>query len=279
MHSKANRVIVSVALVTLLTLLTAGCSQGDVGSAVEFDALLNGERIADSAPNDAIRLTGDEDASLELTLTNVSDQPVRIGYVRFEGELLDMVFLTYDTAVGVDLAPGETDQLPPILLDFFDLGGQAHGLLRGHVQLFDEDREPLGAEPMFLDARASGFSTMELFNLLLLAGTIAGAAWTLVRLGQRKLPANRFTRGIRVMGVGLAGGLTLAAAFSTLRLWPLPTLAWVLMTLVGGLIGYFIGLTLPGADDTLIDLLDEQDVLDAMLDEEVEALMTTEQGH
>jgi hypothetical protein len=40
---------------------------------------------------------------------------------------------------------------------------------------------------------------------------------------------------------------------------------WVMFTAVGAISGYAIGLILPGADDELIDILDEQDVLDAVV--------------
>lgn len=251
--------------------LLAGCAQGSGGEAVDFTASLNGTDISTSTPGDPIPLLDDESAELQLSMTNVSDEPVTVNYVRFEGEVLDMIFLTYDTAVRVDLEPGESTNLPPILLDFFDLGGQASGFLRGHVQLFDEERETLGSEAMFLDARGGGsLATLTLFNLLLLGATLLGLGWNLLRLSQRRLPANRFVRGLRVMAVGAGAGLTLAVAFSTLRLWPLPTLTWILFTVIGGLIGYGVGMLLSGADDALVDILDEQDVVDAVMDERLE---------
>lgn len=251
--------------------LLSGCAQGAAGDDVEFTAVINGTDVSTTSPDDPIRLLDAETAELQLDVTNVSSQPVTLNYVRFEGEALDMIFLTYDTAIRVDLEPGESRTLPPILLDFFDLGGQASGFLRGHVQLFDADREPLGSEPVFLDARGGGaLSTMTLFNLLLLMTTILGLGWNLLRLSQRRLPANRFVRGLRMMAVGAGAGLTLAVAFSTLRLWPLPTLTWILFTVIGGLIGYGVGMLLSGADDELVDILDEQDVVDAVVDERLE---------
>lgn len=250
-----------------LLMLTAGCAQGAGGDSVAFQATLNGTDISTTSPGDPITLRDDEPAELQLTLENVSDEPVTVRYVRFEGEVLDMIFLTYDTAVSLEVDPGESVQVPTVLLDFYDLGGQASGYLRGHVQLYDGDRETLGSQEVFLDASGDGFSTMSLFNLLLLLATVAGAAWNFLRLSQRRLPANRMIRALRFLAIGAGAGLTLAVAFSTLRIWPLSTLMWVLFTVVGAIIGYLIGFVLPGADDELIDLLDEQDVLDAVTEE------------
>jgi len=264
MKSKGVVTRVLAGLVVALALLATGCAQGGGGESVEFDALLDGVELGSTSPNNPVTLTGIEPAQLELTMRNVSSEDVTVRFVRFEGEVLDMIFLTYDTAISLDIAPGETRSIPPILLDFFDLGGQASGYLRGTVSLYDADRDIIGSQQAFLDARGEGFSTLSLFNLLLLAATIAGAAWNLMRLAQRRLPPNRLVRALRFLAVGAGAGLTLAVAFSTLRIWPLDTLMWVLFAAVGAAIGYFIGFVLPGSDDEIIDILDEQDVLDAV---------------
>jgi len=266
MKSKDKATRVLAGLCVAIALVTTGCAQGSGGTAVEFDAFLNGSDVSQSAPGDPITLVSEDPAQLELSLRNVSDEDVTVRYVRFEGEVLDMIFLTYDTAISVDLSPGETRTLPPVLLDFYDLGGQATGYLRGHVQLYDGNRDTLGSQELFLDADGDGFSTLALFNVLLLAATIVGAAWNLVRLSQRKLPSNRLIRALRFLAVGAGAGLTLAVAFSTLRIWPLDTLMWVLFAAIGAVIGYAIGFILPGADDQVIDILDEQDVLDAAIE-------------
>ena len=268
MKSKAIATRALAGLCVALTLLASGCAQGAGGDRVSFQAVLNGTPLSDSEPGDPITLRSDEPQQLALTMENTSNSPLEVGYVRFEGEVLDMIFLTYDTAVSVNLDPGESTELPPVLLDFYDLGGQANGFLRGHVQLYDDDREVVGSQEVFLDANGDGFSTLSLFNVLLLLATVVGAGWNLLRLSQRRLPSNRLIRALRFLAIGAGAGLTLAVAFSTLRIWPLDTVAWVLFTAVGAVIGFAIGYVLPGSDDSIIDLLDEQDVLDAALEAE-----------
>lgn len=257
----------------LCALVLTSCAQGEGGDQVQLSAVLNGVDIGETEPNDPVTLVDDETAQLELTMENVSSESVTVRFVRFEGEVLDMTFLTYDTSIRVELAPGETRAIPPVLLDFYDLGGQATGYLRGHVQLFDEEREIIGSQAVFLDADGEGFSTLAWFNLLLLVGTAGGLVWNLMRLAQRRLPSNRFVRALRFLAIGGGAGLTLAVAFSTLSLWPLDTVAWIMFTVIGAIIGYVVGFVLPGADDDIDDVLDEQDVLDAVIDEETELVL------
>lgn len=263
--------------IVLIALLLGGCAQGGGGDAVEFTAAVNGVDVSTSEPSDPIELSGAEPAELDLTVENVAGEPVTVRYIRFEGQVLDMIFLTYDTAVRIDLEPGERRDVPTVVLDFFDLGGQASGYLRGHVQLYDEERGLLGTEQMFLDAKGDALSTLGLFNLLLLFATAAGLGWNLYRLAQRRLPPNRFVRAVRFLAVGVGAGLTLSVAFSTLRIWPLGTVAWVLFAVIGGIAGYAAGFLLPGADE-LVDILDEQDVLDAVLDSEAPETVTGPDG-
>ena len=62
-----------------------------------------------------------------------------------------------------------------------------------------------------------------------------------------------------------------------MRIWPLGTVAWVLFAVIGGIAGYVAGFLLPGADE-LVDILDEQDVLDAVLDSEAPEAVTGPDG-
>lgn len=260
-------------LVVAVMVGLVGCG-GSGSDQVEFQAVLNDVDVASTSPRAPAKLADDESAELELTITNVGTDPVEVNYVLFEGKVIDTIFLTYDTAIRVPIAPGETEALPPIVLDFYDLGGQASGYLRGQIELFDGDRRSLGAQEMFFDADGSGWSTLGLFNVLLLIATAAGIAWNLWRLAQRRLPGNRGVRALRFLAIGVGVALTLSVAFSTLRIWPLDTLAWVLFLAVGAIIGYAIGFVLTGADDEIVDLLDEQDVLDAVVDSASQARET-----
>ncbi|MEM7093579.1 MAG: hypothetical protein AAF567_11300 [Actinomycetota bacterium] len=247
----------TAAFLALCVLVLTSCGQSST-DVVLVDASINGSAASDSSPGDPITITDGERTELILDLENTADTPTEVRYVRFEGRTLDMVFLTYDTEIAVELAGEQARQLPPIFFNFFDLGGQASGYLRGQLQLFDADRELIGSQPIYLDASGDGFSTLSWFNLLLLLAAVGGAGWNLVRLAQRRLPSNRFIRAIRFAAIGVVAGLAIAAACSTLRIWPLDTLAWVLIVVISGIIGYAVGFLLPGGDD-VVDLEEDED--------------------
>jgi hypothetical protein len=233
-----------------------GCSSGG-GDAIEFEASLAGQPVADSSPRNPIRLHQAQVTTLAVEAVNRTDQPLTIAHVRLEGQLLDLIFLTYDTGIHETLQPGEQRQIV-FPLDFFDLDGQAHGLLRSQITLFDADRNSLGQQQLIIDGRGSPFATMSMFTMLLLGLTAVSLAWNLLRLAQRRLPVNRFARGLRFAHTGIGLGLALAALCSTIRIWPLPTTTWVPLTVITALIAFGAGYLSPGSESTtdgvLIDL-------------------------
>ncbi|MEZ5409359.1 MAG: hypothetical protein R2761_15125 [Acidimicrobiales bacterium] len=235
-------------MLVVAAVSVSGCASRHESGPLQVTGRLGDRKLASASADSPIELRPDQVTTLELTLTNVGDEPVTVGHVRLEGELLDLIFLTYDTGVHTSIAPGQ-EKLVRFDIDFFDLNGQAHGLLRGKVSLYGDDREPLGAVPVVLDGRGGPWATMVTFNLVLLAVAVASFGWNLYRLGQRLLPAHRFARGLRFLHSGAAAGLTVSAASSTLRIWPLGTTGWVSITVVMALFAFAIGYLGPGSDE------------------------------
>ncbi len=231
--------------------MLVGCAGTSDQGQVEFSATLAGRDVDGSSPFDPIELNHEEVTELTLDITNVSDGPVTVAHVRLEGQLLDLIFLSYDTGVRETLAPGERRTIA-FALDFFDLEGQAHGLLRSELRLFGPDREPLGRTSLVVDGRGSPTATMAVFTMVLVVVAVASLAWNLLRLAQRRLPVNRFVRGLRFVHSGVAVGLALSASASVLRIWPLATVGWLALTVVAGAVAFFLGYGAPGTEDELV---------------------------
>ena len=235
-------------LLIVAAVSASGCASRHEAGPLEVTGELANRNLTSGTTESPIELRPDQVTDLSLTLTNTTAEPVTVGHVRLEGELLDLIFLTYDTGVHAEIGPGQTTTLK-FPIDFFDLKGQAHGLLRGKVSLYGDDREPLGAIPVVLDGRGGPWATMVTFNLVLLAVAVASFGWNLYRLGQRRLPAHRFARGLRFLHSGAAAGLTVSAASSTLRIWPLGTTGWVSITVLMAVFAFALGYLGPGSDD------------------------------
>jgi len=229
-------------------IAVSGCASRHESGPLGITGELADRTLTSGTTGSPIELRPEQVTKLRLELTNNSAEPVTVGHVRIEGELLDLIFLTYDTGVHATIAPGQSTTVA-FPIDFFDLHGQAHGLLRGKVSLYGDDREPLGAIPVVLDGRGGPWATMVTFNLVLAAVAVASFGWNLYRLGQRRLPSHRFARGLRFLHSGAAAGLTVSAASSTLRIWPLGTTGWVSITVLMALFAFAMGYLGPGSDD------------------------------
>lgn len=235
-------------LLVVAAISVAGCASRHEAGPLDIAGDLADRKLTSGTTESPIELRPEQVTKLVLELTNTGAEPVTVGHVRLEGELLDLIFLTYDTGVHTTIAPGQSETVG-FTVDFFDLQGQAHGLLRGKVSLYGENREPLGAIPVVLDGRGGPWATMVTFNLVLAAVAAASFGWNLYRLGQRRLPSHRFARGLRFLHSGAAAGLTVSAASSTLRIWPLGTTGWVSITVLMAMFAFAMGYLGPGSDE------------------------------
>jgi hypothetical protein len=245
-----------VAFLTASGVMVGGCALGSDGDRLSMEASLAGVEVETSGPRHPIVLHHEEITELTLTIANRSPDPVEVAHVRLEGEMLGLIFLTYDTGIDETIAPGEK-RIISFPIDFFDLRGQAHGLLRGRLRLFDADRRPLAAQELVVDGRGSPLATMAVFNLVLLGAAVASFLWNLYHLARRTLPAHRFVRALRFATTGTGFGLGIAAAFSTLRIWPLGAVTWVPLVAAFALGGLVVGYVSPGGRDELGELIDD----------------------
>ncbi|MEM8923971.1 MAG: hypothetical protein AAGD35_10755 [Actinomycetota bacterium] len=235
--------------------MVSSCAGSETEEVLDVSATLADRTVTASSSLDPIRLDHEEITELSLTMANPGDEPVTVSHVRIEGGMLGLIFLSYDTGIRETLAPGERRTVT-FAIDFFDLEGQAHGLLRSELRLYGPDREPLSSTPMVVDGRGSPLSTMAVFNIVLAVTAAVSLGWNVVRLLQRRLPNHAVIRGLRFAHSGVAAGLAFSAALSTLRLWPLTDPAWMLLTAAATVGAFAFGYSAPGADEDLPVVID-----------------------
>lgn len=252
-------------LAAAVALAATACSGSSDEPKLRVDGRIDDVALETAIGRDAARLDPDETATLNLTLVNLTDEPVTVSHLRLEGELLGLTFLTYDVRVLLEV-PAEGTREVELPLDFFDLDGQAHGFLRTHLRTYDEDRTRLSSNDFAVDVRGRPFSTMSVFALLLLGITVATAAFSLRDLARGALPEHRMARGIRFLVPGLGVGLLLTAVASILRIFPLPTSGSLSLVLICAAAAFAAGYLLTPAPD-----LDDEDE-DELDDEELETV-------
>ena len=270
------RTMRALLLIAVMGVLLAGCSGGEVSDALEVEASIDGTPIDQADASSPLRLDPAEEATLVLDIENPTDEAIVLERVRLEGELLGMNFLTYDVRVRTTVPAGATQTLE-VPLDFFDLENQASGYLRANLRTYDADKVRVSTNEFAVDVEGSPWSTMNLFAYALFVLTLASLAKNVRDAVRHQLPDNRFHRGVRFLVPGLGFGLLLSVAFSILRVFPLPTIGWVPLTLLPAAgafaFGYFFT---PGARDDEPTESEEND--DADDDELAEDLLAAATG-
>jgi hypothetical protein len=252
----------AAAVVCVGIALSACGGEGD--EVLLVDASIDGRPLASATAGDPVPLRPTRESVLTLAIENPSAEPVEVKRVRIEGDMLSIDFLTYDVRVRTVLAPGARRTLE-VPLDFFDLERQATGYLRANLRLYDADRTRVSDNEFAVDIRGSLLSTMGVFAMALLFLTGLTTLRAVRDAKRRLLPENRFQRGLRFLVPGLGLGLLLSVGFSILRIFPLPAIGWVPLTLVPAAIGFAIGYVLTKAPDTEPAEEDEADLEDQEL--------------
>ena len=272
--STTRRRMAGLAAGLFAAVALSSCADEASNPAVRVDASINGVSLADSSPRNPLKLNPKNEETLVIEITNDSTEAVTVDRIRLEGEMLSLNFLSYDVRIKTPVAAGSTRSLE-VPLDFFDLDRQATGYLRGHLRLYDEAKKRLATTPVALDVRGSIFSTMGLFSFFLLTLVALGVGRNVRDIKQHRLPDRRFARGLRFMAPGLGLGLLLSVGFSVLRVFPLPTTGWVILTLIPTIAAFAVGYFLTRGPSTIeTDGLVEEDEDDLEDDELVDMVRT-----
>lgn len=256
MGRTALRILLVVAVLT-----GAAAGDGDGGDeAVELEAEISGQDLARADANRPAELTPDAPVEVHMVVTNSGSEPVVVRSIRLEGSVLGLTFFNFETVVGLELAPGATEERT-YPLELVGLEGQATGLIPSELQLLDQDRSVLASQGFTADVRGSVRSVYAVFGLAVALFTALTLAACCVSLARHRLSKNRFRRGLQFMVPGLGLGLTATFTLSALRLVAPGAGLWLPLTLGCGAALFVVGYLTPAPDDDLDD--DELDSDDA----------------
>lgn len=229
-------------------------------SGMEIDATIGGADVATADSADPIRIDPRDEIPLSLTIRNEGDHVEEVRYVRLEGKALGLTFLTYDLGVRATLKPGGQTTVDTSL-DFFDLERQATGYLGTSLRVYNPERQLLAEQSFVVDVRGKATSTLGLFALVVVALAAFSVAVLIANTVRRRLPSNRFVRGLQFALAGSAIGLTLSLGVSILRVAFADVEAWVPLVFLPTVIGFALGYIAPGPLSRSIRDVREEDAL------------------
>ena len=238
-----RRILAFVAL--LVTVIAMTAPPAAAAESLDVDAEIDGRDVSSADSTDPIAIDPRNEIPLTLTISNVGDQVENIRYVRLEGRALSVTFLTYDLGIRASLRPGESTSIDTSL-DFFDLENQATGYLGTSLRVYDTERRLIGEQVFVIDVRGKATSTMGLFAIVVLGIACFSVFVLVTNTLRRRLPANRFVRGVQFAIAGAAIGVTLSLGVSILRIGFADIESWVPLVFLPTLIAFAVGYLAPG---------------------------------
>lgn len=252
-------------LLGALVVWTPGAPAAHAADRAQLTVTIDGRAVSSATEQRPIRLDPRRPATLRVRVTNAGGAPLEVATVRLHGQVMALSFFTYDTSVGVTVAPGATEERT-FVVDLVGLGGQATGLIQGSASVLDPDRRTLASEPVVVDVRGSLRSVYGLFGLAVAVLTALSLAGALIALGSHRLPDNRWRRGLRFLTPGLGCGLVVVFTLSALRVFVPRPGRWIPILLVSGALLFVAGYLTPSPDD------DDEDEEEDEGDDEVDGL-------
>jgi hypothetical protein len=243
-----------VVIVLALTALPIGA--GAAGN-VNLRAAIDGVQVARSTSAHPVKLSPTRPVQLEFSVANRGNRTVSIRTVRLDGRVLGLTFFNFETAMRLEVPPGDTETRT-LALDLGSLTGQASGLIPSSVSLLDQHRSVIASQGMTVDVRGSIRSVYGLFGLAVGLLTILAFLRVILRLARGKLPENRWRRGMEFLVPGIGLGLLITFTLSALRVYAAGAGSWVPSVLVCSLAAFGIGYLSPTPESSEDDEEEEE---------------------
>ncbi len=275
-HRLRNRATVlgllAIAAVGVFGITTAGAktaTDDNAGSAagpaalVITDARIGTRPLSSGTRANPIPIDPHVRETLAMTVKNIGASTGQVRYLRLTGALMGINFVHYEASVNTDVAPGETSTIS-VPGDFFDIDGVARGYVNAQMQLVDQQRSPLATQHFVADVRGKVVSSVGFMFLSALAFAVISIVDIIIGLSRRRLPRNRFVRGILFALATASTVVTIVIGAAMFRVALFDANTWVPAVLIAAAIGFVLGYLSPGravrtsrdiADDKVIDLV------------------------
>lgn len=182
------------------------------GGAVTVSATVDGTPVGE----EELVLDPAVASRIEVTVHNGGYTVRHVKAIRLSGAALALTFFSYDTTLPFNVPAGQS-VTRAFVLDLGQVGGQATGLLPTRLEVLDVNREVIGSVEATGDVRGSVWSVYGVFGLAVFGLTVLAWFAALFALARRRLPADRWRRGMRFLPAGVGTGLVAVIALSVLR--------------------------------------------------------------
>ena len=246
MNHRWVRVAVAMAVVFAGVAATWTGVGAAVGRDVELESRIDGRAVKGAGANDAIPLGKRPQVDLRLTITNSGKRAVAVNRVKLEGTALGVTFLAYDVVVPVTVGAGQR-RVVTVPLPLKDIKDQTVGLVPASISILGPTGAVLASQAFTVDVDGSMRSVFGTLGILIALFTILTMLLNLWLVIRRRLPPNRFFRGVRFAVPGAGIGLTICITLAATRVVaPYPS-TWKLFVLVPAVAAFILGFISPGA--------------------------------
>jgi hypothetical protein len=233
------------------------------GTGVSFTAAVNGQPAALSSDAHPAQLNPNALAQVRITVANNGSSPAHISTVRFQGQVMDLSLFSYDTAVDLVLAPGQTTSLR-FPVSMAGVGSQATGLVVATLTLLTPAGTAVASQSIVTNVHGSLHSIYGLFGLAVLVLTVSSLVLALLAMARHTLPQNRWLRALRFLIPGFGIGLVLTFTLSAFGVFTPGPGHWLPLLVVTSVTGLALGYLTPAPNEEEFDDYDD-DVLVAQI--------------
>ncbi len=246
-HSDRTFAVGALALLALLTFPSAARAATTPPNGLTWEVSISGKKVS-STGGDTVELAPRNDVPMLLTFHNTGPTKQDVNSVRLAGKVIGMSFFAFTTRLDLEV-PARQELATEVQLNLSELDGTATGLIPAEISLIRVDGSVIDSRTFISDVRGSLRSAYGLFGLAV-AGLTAVFLIGLIRdIAARRLPHNRWQRGIRFLAPGVGAGLTATFTLSATRVLAPQAGVWVPLILVFGALAFLLGYFTPTPDD------------------------------
>jgi hypothetical protein len=231
-------------VVSAISILAAWAGPAAASPGVGFSAKLDGRDLATISDSDPLRLQPDQQVVVDLTVTNHSNRPVTVRSVNLSGHVMGLTFYSFETEIGLVVAPGATDSRT-FAIQLLGLKGQATGLLPSGLDLLDQRRHVVASHGFAANVEGAPTSVLGMFGLFVAAISALLLLAALTRLASHRLSIHRWSRAVYFAAPGLGIGLTLTFSLAAFRILLPKASSWLPIVLVSTVVLFVIGYLTP----------------------------------